>query len=83
MEKLQNQFEKNLVHNCVDIKISIFFYCCQNLILFLILHLKLKMMMMKLFPRTQIDQILQELTQRDTKINLVDYFYQNTKEKRC
>ena len=39
-------------------------------------------MMMKLFPRTQIDQILQELTQRDTKINLVDYFYQTTKEKK-
>ena len=39
-------------------------------------------MMMKLFPRTQIDQILQELTQRDTKINLVDYFYQNTKVKK-
>ena len=40
------------------------------------------MMMMKLFPRTQIDQILQELKEPDTKINLVDFFYQNTKFKK-
>ena len=83
MEKLQNQFEKEFAHNCVDIKISIFFLLLSKPNFIPNFTFEIEMMMMKLFPRTQIDQILQELTQRDTKINLVDYFTKTPKKKRC